>query len=73
MCRFGEILNLMSELQETHGFIYLVIGHNLPVVRHQRSFSDHVSWAIGGIRRLRRDLFPAGTSLHTGWSVGFLS
>ena len=30
----GEILNLMSELQAEHGLAYLVISHNLPVVRH---------------------------------------
>ena len=30
----GEILNLMSELQAEHGLGYLVISHNLPVVRH---------------------------------------
>jgi oligopeptide/dipeptide ABC transporter ATP-binding protein len=30
----GEILNLMAELQAEHGLGYLVITHNLPVVRH---------------------------------------
>ena len=30
----GEILNLMSELQLEHGLGYLIISHNLPVVRH---------------------------------------
>ena len=30
----GEILNLMNRLQRTHGLTYLVITHNLPVVRH---------------------------------------
>ena len=30
----GEILNLMSELQAEHGLAYLIISHNLPVVRH---------------------------------------
>ena len=30
----GEILNLMSELQRTLGLSYLVISHNLPVMRH---------------------------------------
>lgn len=30
----GEILNLMSELQAEHGVGYLIISHNLPVVRH---------------------------------------
>ena len=30
----GEILNLMNELQETHGLSYLIISHNLPVIRH---------------------------------------
>ena len=30
----GEILNLMSELQGEHGLGYLIISHNLPVVRH---------------------------------------
>ncbi|MDF1727040.1 MAG: ABC transporter ATP-binding protein [Sulfitobacter sp.] len=30
----GEILNLMSDLQAEHGLGYLVITHNLPVVRH---------------------------------------
>ena len=30
----GEILNLMSELQAAHGLGYLIISHNLPVVRH---------------------------------------
>ena len=30
----GEILNLMGELQAEHGLGYLVISHNLPVVRH---------------------------------------
>ena len=30
----GEILNLMSELQSEHGLGYLIISHNLPVVRH---------------------------------------
>ena len=30
----GEILNLMSELQTEHGLGYLIISHNLPVVRH---------------------------------------
>ena len=30
----GEILNLMSELQREHQLTYLVITHNLPVVRH---------------------------------------
>lgn len=30
----GEILNLMTELQREHSLTYLVITHNLPVVRH---------------------------------------
>ena len=30
----GEVLNLMSELQREHGLAYLIITHNLPVVRH---------------------------------------
>jgi peptide/nickel transport system ATP-binding protein len=30
----GEILNLMAELQRTHGLGYVIITHNLPVVRH---------------------------------------
>ena len=30
----GEILNLMHDLQRDHGLSYLVITHNLPVVRH---------------------------------------
>ena len=30
----GEILNLMSELQTEHGLGYIIISHNLPVVRH---------------------------------------
>jgi len=30
----GEVLNLMGELQRQHGLGYLIITHNLPVVRH---------------------------------------
>ncbi|MCP4982576.1 MAG: ABC transporter ATP-binding protein, partial [Gammaproteobacteria bacterium] len=30
----GEILNLMVELQDEHQLGYLIISHNLPVVRH---------------------------------------
>ena len=30
----GEVLNLMSELQAQFGLSYLIITHNLPVVRH---------------------------------------
>jgi len=30
----GEILNLMADLQAEHGLGYLIITHNLPVVRH---------------------------------------
>lgn len=30
----GEILNLMVDLQAEHGLSYLIITHNLPVVRH---------------------------------------
>jgi len=30
----GEILNLMADLQAQHGLGYLIITHNLPVVRH---------------------------------------
>jgi oligopeptide/dipeptide ABC transporter ATP-binding protein len=30
----GEILNLMSDLQRQHDLSYLIITHNLPVVRH---------------------------------------
>ena len=30
----GEVLNLMSELQSQFGMSYLIITHNLPVVRH---------------------------------------
>ncbi len=36
----GEILNLMAELQERLGLAYLIITHNLPVVRH---VSDHLA------------------------------
>jgi oligopeptide/dipeptide ABC transporter ATP-binding protein len=30
----GEILNLMAELQERLKLAYLIISHNLPVIRH---------------------------------------
>ncbi len=30
----GEILNLMADLQAEHGLGYLIITHNLPVMRH---------------------------------------
>ena len=30
----GEVLNLMSELRNEYGLSYLIITHNLPVVRH---------------------------------------
>ena len=30
----GEVLNLMSELQREHDLSYMIIAHNLPVVRH---------------------------------------
>jgi peptide/nickel transport system ATP-binding protein len=30
----GEVLNLMRRLQLEHGLSYLIISHNLPVVRH---------------------------------------
>jgi peptide/nickel transport system ATP-binding protein len=36
----GEILNLMNRLQRAHGLAYVVITHNLPVVRH---VSDRVA------------------------------
>ncbi len=36
----GEILNLMADLQAEHGLGYLVITHNLPVVRH---ISDRIA------------------------------
>jgi oligopeptide/dipeptide ABC transporter ATP-binding protein len=30
----GEILNLMNELQQQFGLTYLIVTHNLPVIRH---------------------------------------
>ena len=30
----GEILNLMNELQQQFGLSYLIVTHNLPVIRH---------------------------------------
>ncbi len=30
----GEVLNLMNDLQQEHGLAYIIITHNLPVVRH---------------------------------------
>ncbi len=30
----GDVLNLMRDLQITHNLTYLIISHNLPVVRH---------------------------------------
>lgn len=36
----GEILNLMSDLQAEHGLGYLIITHNLPVIRH---ISDRIA------------------------------
>jgi len=36
----GEILNLMADLQAEHGLSYLIITHNLPVVRH---IADHLA------------------------------
>jgi len=30
----GEVLNLMANLQAEHGLSYLIISHNLPVIRH---------------------------------------
>lgn len=36
----GEILNLMADLQAEHGLSYLIITHNLPVIRH---ISDRIA------------------------------
>lgn len=36
----GEILNLMADLQAEHGLGYLIITHNLPVIRH---ISDRIA------------------------------
>lgn len=36
----GEILNLMADLQLEHGLGYLIVTHNLPVVRH---ISDRIA------------------------------
>jgi len=36
----GEVLNLMADLQAEHGLGYLIITHNLPVVRH---ISDRIA------------------------------
>ncbi|WP_181257075.1 ABC transporter ATP-binding protein [Pseudaminobacter soli (ex Li et al. 2025)] len=36
----GEILNLMADLQAEHGLAYLIITHNLPVIRH---ISDRIA------------------------------
>ena len=63
----GEVLNLIAALQRELGLTYIVITHNLPVVRH---VSDQL--AIMYLGRLveqgpTRDVFAApGASLHRG-------
>ncbi len=36
----GDVLNLMTRLQRDHGLAFIIITHNLPVVRH---ISDHLA------------------------------
>ncbi|MNW19548.1 putative D,D-dipeptide transport ATP-binding protein DdpF [compost metagenome] len=50
----GEILNLMANLQADYGLGYLIITHNLPVIRH---ISDRI--AIKSRRRRVRMRDPS--------------
>ena len=35
MCRWGRtVINLLRELQRTHGLTYLFISHSMPLVRY---------------------------------------
>jgi ABC-type dipeptide/oligopeptide/nickel transport system ATPase subunit len=63
----GEVLNLMNRLQRERGLAYIVITHNLPVVRH---ISDRLAiMYMGRFRRAGRDqddLRASGAPLHRG-------
>lgn len=67
----GEILNLMKGLQSKLGLSYLVITHNLPVVRH---LSNRLAIMYLGrfveIRRYRLDFRQTRASLHPGSARG---
>jgi peptide/nickel transport system ATP-binding protein len=61
----GEILNLMADLQLEHGLGYLIVTHNLPVVRH---ISDRIAiMYLGRIveQGLSNEIFEAPAHPYT--------
>ncbi len=44
----AQIINLLIDIQEQFGISYLLIAHDLAVVKHMSHHWGHVSWQIGG-------------------------
>ena len=63
----AQVINLLEELQEEFGLTYLVVAHDLAVVRH---ISDRIGvMYLGGLVEeadRRRPLRPAAAPLHPG-------
>jgi ABC-type oligopeptide transport system ATPase subunit len=57
----GKILNLLARLQRELGLTYLIITHNLAVVRQ---VSDEMAIMYMGARTDESDLRSAGAPLH---------
>ncbi len=67
----AQVLNLMKRLQNTHGLTYVVISHDLAVVKYMADrIARHVPRQAGGDRRTSDDIYERHAHPYTAGLIG---